>query len=139
MSYATQADLETRYGVIEIAQLSDRVNGTTADATVVARAIADAEAEIDGWLGQRYQLPLASVPAVLGLIACDLARYYLYDDRATDAVKKRYDDAVRRLKALASGEMVLDGAAPPEVASANNPVTCRSPDRVFNATLIADY
>jgi len=139
MPYASQDDLETRFGVIEIAQLSDRVNGTTADATVVARAISDAEAEIDGWLGQRYQLPLASVPAVLGLIACDLARYYLYDDRATDAVKKRYDDAVRRLKALANGEMVLDGAAPPQVATGNNPVTSRSPDCVFNATSLADY
>ena len=139
MSYATQADLETRFGSVELAQLSDRTNGSVIDATVVARAIADAEAEIDGWLGRRYQLPLATVPAVLGLIACDLARYYLYDDKATDAVQKRYDDGVKRLKAIAAGDVVLDGVTPPTSASSGIAVTSRAPDRIFNADSLAGY
>ena len=36
MPYATQADLETRFGSVELAQLSDRTNGSVIDAAVVA-------------------------------------------------------------------------------------------------------
>ena len=68
MPYATQADLETRFGSAELAQLTDRISGSVIDAAVVGRALADAEAEIDGYLAARYQLPLASAPAVLGRI-----------------------------------------------------------------------
>ena len=104
MTYATQADLETRFGTEELAQRTDRINGSVIDASVISRALADAEAEIDGYLAKRYQLPLATVPAVLGRIACDLARYYLYDDRVIEVVRKRYEDAVRLLKAMASSK-----------------------------------
>ena len=137
--YATQADLETRFGSDELAQLTDRVNGAAVDAAVVARALADATAEIDGYLAVRYALPLPSVPAVLGLIACDIARYRLYADRATETVTKRYDDAVRQLKALAAGSMALDGLAPPASTQGGIAVNARAPDRVFNAKSLAGY
>ena len=137
--YATQADLETRFGSEELAQLSDRAGGTVIEAAVVARAIADAEAEIDGYLAGRYALPLASVPAVLGRIACDIARYRLYDDRVTEAVRKRYEDAVRDLRALAAGTLQLDGVTPPAPAASGIGVSVKAPDRIFNADTLAGY
>lgn len=140
MAYATQADLVTRFGSDELAQLTDRINGSVIDASVVARAIADAEAEIDGYLAARYQMPLASVPAVLGRLACDMARYYLYDDRFTEAVRKRYEDAVRLLKAMASGDVKLDAVvvlAPS--ASGATTVSSRAPERVFSASGLSGY
>jgi phage gp36-like protein len=139
MTYATQADLETRFGTEELAQRTDRINGSVIDASVISRALADAEAEIDGYLAKRYQLPLATVPAVLGRIACDLARYYLYDDRVIEVVRKRYEDAVRLLKAMASGEVKLDAAEALEPAVSGIAVTSRSPERIFNADGLAGY
>ena len=87
MPYATQSDLEERFGPQELAQLTDRVDGLMPDPAVIARALADAEAEIDGYLAARYTVPLSAVPAVLVRLTCDIARYRLYDDRVTEAVR----------------------------------------------------
>ncbi len=137
--YATQANLETRFGTEELAQLTDRVNGTTIDAAVVARAIADAEAEIDASLGTRYQLPLTSVPPRLERLTCDMARYFLYDDRVTESVRVRYEDAQRTLKAIAAGTQTIEGAAVLEKQAAGGGVSSRTPARVFNADTLAGY
>lgn len=139
MSYATQADLEVRFGATELAQLTDRVGGSAIDAAAVARALADADAEIDGYLAARYQLPLASVPPVLARVAADIARYRLWADRASEAVRKRYEDAVRDLKAISSGGIVIDGVAPLAAASASLAVKVSAPGRIFNACRMAGF
>lgn len=107
MPYATQADLEARFGTDELTQLTDRVGAGVPDAAIVARALADAEAEIDGYLASRYALPLATVPPVLARIACDIARYRLWEDRASDEVRRRYEDARRLLESIARGQVSL--------------------------------
>jgi phage gp36-like protein len=105
--YATQADLEARFGVDELTQLTDRVNAGVPDAAIVARALADADAEIDGYLASRYALPLATVPPVLARIACDIARYRLWEDRSSEEVRRRYEDARRLLESIARGQVSL--------------------------------
>lgn len=108
MGYAALQDMVDRFGETELVQLSDRsMTATAIDETVVAAKLADADAEIDGYLGQRFTLPLASVPPVLKRIATDLARYHLYDDRATEQVTKRYDDAIAFLKGVAKGDLSI--------------------------------
>lgn len=107
MSYCTQADLIERFGEAEITQLSDRAGGGELDSAVIASAIDDADAEIDGYLSGRYALPLASVPAVMVRLACDIARYYLFGHDVTDLVKKRYDQAVAYLVKIATGVIGL--------------------------------
>lgn len=136
--YATQADLETRFGSEEIAQRSDRINGSVIDVTVVARALADADAEIDAYLAVRYQLPLASVPAVLGRVACDIALYRLCDI-PPDEVRKRYEDAVRDLKRAADGALVIDGASPLAKSTTAAGVEYRSPARTFDGDSLSGY
>ncbi|WP_306603927.1 gp436 family protein [Azonexus sp.] len=138
MPYATQSDLEERFGSEELAQLTDRVNGSIIDAAVVGRALADAHAEIDSHLAVRYPLPLSSSPEVLVAIACDIARYRLHDERATEIVAKRYEEAARRLRALASGAAVLVGISQPAAAGGVN-VTVRSSARFFDADGLAEY
>lgn len=103
MTYATQQDLVDRFGATELLQLSDRANTGSIDAAVVAKALADADAEIDSYLAARYTLPLASSPEIIVRLAADMARYFLYDDRATDQVGKRYEAAVKLLRAISSG------------------------------------
>ena len=118
MPYATQADMVTRFGEEELAQLTDRVNGEVIDASVLTRAIEDAETEINGYLAKRYSLPLNSTPPILQRLACDVARYYLHDDRVTEQVRNRYTDVVKLLRSIASGEVMLESAS----ALAANPV-----------------
>lgn len=81
----------------------------------IAGAISDAAAEIDAYL-TGYPLPLAVVPANLTRIACDMARYYLYDDQMIDVVEARYKAAVKYLEQVAAGKIPLApnqaGAAP---------------------------
>jgi phage gp36-like protein len=137
--YATQADLIDRFGEAEIAQLSDRVTGSTPDADVIGRALADAQAEIDAYLGVRYALPLDTVPPVIVRLAADVARYHLYSGNGNESVRQRYLDAVGLLKRLASGEVRLDGAAQHPPATGAITVGVRAPRRVFGADTLQSY
>jgi len=122
MSYCTQSDLVTRFGEAELIQLTyvavEDDDGPEIDAAVVAQAIADAEAEIDAYLTARYSLPLASVPANLERIACDIARYRLYADRPTDLVDVRYRDAIRYLEQVGRGAIALASSPAPDSGGA---------------------
>lgn len=112
MTYATAADLIERYGEPELLAVADRGGSGAIDAWTVERALLDADAEIDAYLAARYPLPLASVPPVLARIACDIARYRLWADRASEEVRRRYDDARRFLEFLAKGDVQLGADAP---------------------------
>lgn len=139
MTYALQADMVDRFGSTEIAQLTDRTNGTVIDATVLGRALADADAEIDSYMAARYQLPLVSAPTALVRVAADIARYRLYDDRVTDAVRSRYQDAVAYLKQISLGNVVIDGVTALTPAATAMAVKAKSADKVFNADLLDLY
>jgi len=106
MSYCTQQDMIERFGEEEIIQLTDVANIGVIDRVVLDNAIADATAEIDSYL-TAYTLPLATIPAKFTRLACDIARYFLYDDVATDEVEKRFDIATEYLKLIATGKIVL--------------------------------
>ncbi|MFZ5538135.1 MAG: gp436 family protein [Pseudomonadota bacterium] len=137
--YATQQDLIDRFGETELAQLSDRAGSGAIDPAVVARKLADAAAEIDSYLVGRYTLPLNPVPTVLVRLACDLARYHLYDDRATEQVAQRYRDAIRFLEQVAKGAVQL-GVVPdgtPAVPSAAPEFD--APPRVFDRKSLRDF
>lgn len=103
MSYATQQNLVTRFGSDELIQLTDLNNLGSIDPAVVSVALADADAEINSYLAGRYNLPLTQVSAELVRLACDIARYRLFDVRATEAVKVRYDDAIKKLRDIGKG------------------------------------
>jgi phage gp36-like protein len=140
MPYATLTDLVTRFGETELAQLTDRSHtGAAIDAEVVQRALMDADAEIDARLQARYRLPLASVPRLLTNIACDIARYRLSDDRATDQVTRRFEDAVKLLDKIGRGEIHLGlDAADAPTRESGAPKAVNS-GRVFSRDKLADY
>jgi len=130
MTYATQADLVDRFGETELAQRTNRVDGLTIDTAVLGRALADADAEIDGYLAARYTLPLASAPVVLTRLAADIARYRLYDDGTPEAVRQRYEDAVSLLKRLSSGDVQLAGMASVAVAGVDTAYHAFAPRQI---------
>lgn len=142
MTYAVQADLVDRFGTEELAQRTDRSNGTVIDTVVLGRALADADAEADSYLATRYALPLKTTPVVLVRLCSDIARYRLYDDGVPDTVRNRYQDAVALLKRLASGEVQLAGSTVLAVATGtgnSNAVAVRTSGAVFSADVLAAY
>ncbi|TCS70678.1 phage gp36-like protein [Sulfuritortus calidifontis] len=142
MAYATAAELATRYGEDELIQLTDRAGSGVMDTAVVQRALDDAEAEIDGYLASRYLLPLPTVPALLARIACDIARYRLWEDRASDEVRARYEDARRLLENLSSGRVSLGLPAglPQEQQPAQSLAAAKSgPAPVFGPDQMGGY
>lgn len=141
MPYATQADMSARFGDREVIALTDRAQLGVVDATVLAGAIEQAGVEIDGYLGGRYVLPLASVPRLLVGICCDIARYRLCgaDVQETEPARNRYKDAVRLLENLRDGKLTLglDPASQPVGTEAT--VRINNGRRVFGASTLADY
>jgi len=107
MTYATQSDLETRFRNQELIELTDEASTGEIDAAAMAVVLADTDAEINGYLASRYSLPLTQTSPELVRLACDIARYRLYDTNATEQVKARYDDAIRKLRDVSAGKASL--------------------------------
>jgi phage gp36-like protein len=136
--YATATELLTRFDATEISQRVDRgvprlvtaalmiavaagtsLVGYPADAVaraqaglvVVQRALQDADDTINGYISARYTLPIAPVPAVLQRVACELARFYLYDDQVTDLIKDRHAANIKWLESVSKGVVSLGADA----------------------------
>ncbi len=142
MAYCTIAELTGRYGTPMLLQLSDR-GGTypvTPDTALFDRAIADAGALIDGYLGGRYQLPLSSVPTLVTNLALVIAIYMAHASVAPEKIRKDYDDALRQLQAIAAGTMVLvDVAGAESAGTGSNEVLTNQPSRPLTADTMTGY
>lgn len=143
MPYATHQDLLTRFGPEELLQLTDTANAGTIQVAVVQRHLDDADALIDGYLAQRYALPVSPVPALLVRLACDLARHSLHGQAAPEHVRAAHKDALALLRDLSKGDAAIAGALPAGAgaapAAAPGSVRVAAPDRVFGQGAIADY
>ena len=141
MGYCAQADLSARFGDEELKQLTDETNvpPTTIDATEVSNACAEATSLIDGYLRARYTLPLTTVPDVLKKWACDIARFYLWDDRAGEGtpVREAYKDAVKQLEAVAKGTFALVSSSGTDASQGSGSMAISTSDRVFTDDLLS--
>jgi len=132
MPYCTQADLIERFGEAELLALARDETGTAIDTAVVERACDDASGEIDGYVSAAgYTVPLANVTRIITAYACDIARYRLYDEHASEQVQKRYDDAVKFLVRVANGTVKL-GISTGSAASSVGNVQMNVSRRVFS-------
>lgn len=158
MPYATAAELLTRFDAAEIAQRVDRgvprlvtaelmtavatgadvsaftaaeITRANASLVVLQRALADADDTINGYIITRYSLPLAPVPAVLARVACELARFYLYDDQVTDLIKDRHAANMKWLAEVSKGTVSLGADA----VSGVQPVSSAGAELVSGSTV----
>lgn len=137
--YCDQNDLIKRFGEHELIQLTDRDNQGFIDVDVALSAIDDAAATINGYIAGRYTLPLQTQPAVLNRLACDLARYFLYDESPTELVQKRYDEAIAYLRDVASGKVSLGVNESGDVATSNELAVMESAGSVFARQSAKDF
>lgn len=111
--YCTKQNMIDRFSEGELIQLTDRAHTDEINDTVLNQAIEDAGGEIDGYVvAAGYTPPFDPVPRILVAYACDIARYRLYDDQASEQVTNRYNDARKFLRALADGKVRLDAREP---------------------------
>lgn len=138
MPYCTRQQLIDRYGETEIKQLTDRANLCVIDDVVLNQAIADADAEIDGYLREKHTLPITVISNTLELIASEITRFYLYDKSATDEVRNRYEHAIATLKSYVAGKTDL-GLPDDTVANASGGVAFVKTDRIFDSKTLANF
>lgn len=78
---------------------------------LIENAIADADAEIDGYLSKRYSPPFMEPPAVLKKFSKDIAAYNLMsrkgieEDNSEKTYLTRYNSAIRFLTMVAEGKI----------------------------------
>lgn len=118
MAYASLQDLTNRFGDNELMAIASK--GTRSNPELdndrIAQALEDASSFINGYLAQRFELPLPVVPKRVVAMACDVARYNLRNKNegggnTSDVVRDRFKDTRDELKAIAEGRIALDGIA----------------------------
>jgi len=103
MAYCSYNDLVLAFGENEVVNMLDRDRDGTEDDGVADDGIAFATDLIDGYLRERYSLPISSVPRNLVGVACDIARYRYYQDQPTDLIVMRYQAALEWLRDVSNG------------------------------------
>lgn len=133
MTYCTQAQLEDRYGSKMLQDLTDRFVPKLGviDADVVNRALADADAEIDGYLAVRYALPLPATPPLVTDIALRVSIYKLHAKVMQDKIKEDYELARADLMRISKGDIVLQVAGVQPAAGSAAEVRVTDTDRTM--------
>lgn len=133
MPYTTQQELIDRYSENVLLVLADQDNDGVLDANVITQAITDASELMDSYLSKRYALPLPIVPMPLKRICGDIALYLLSGNgTVTDERRKRYEDAIKFLQALAKGDVTLGSGIEQDNANSVGQVELDSNPRLFS-------
>lgn len=128
MAYITIADLSARLGAALYGRLTDRVNGTTADAVVAQQIVDEAEAAADSLLARRYATPIdltahPQAATVLKSRVLDLAEHLAWRgspfvNDMPQRVRGLNGAAMDWFEAVAAARVLLPVLAPPASTSA---------------------
>jgi phage gp36-like protein len=141
MAYCTLTDIEKKISEEEVVQLTDDDGEDAVNTDTVDAAITDADAEIDGYCGRRYPVPMDPVPPILRKFSVDIAIYNLYQRRqgAPDDREKDYKNAIRFLENIAKGLVSLGSTDPDGVPAATNKPTIVSATKIFSRDKMAGW
>ena len=76
---------------------------------IVEQAIADADAEIDGYLAKRYKVPFEKTPQVINKFAKDIALYNMVSRKGVDENDREKTYLTRYIAAIAFLTKVAEG------------------------------
>ena len=129
MTYATQDQLIERYGYQMLVMLTDRGELATGliDETVVVAALSSADELINGFLQDRYVLPLTATPPLLSDIALMIAIWKLHRHEPNEKIEKDYKEAMSLLDRISKGavRLPIQGAEPATTNSGGVRITDR--------------
>jgi phage gp36-like protein len=132
MPYVTLAQLIERYGEPALVAVTDRGQFATGvvDEAAVNRAIADADAVIDGYLARKYALPLAEAQPMLVKVAGSLVFYDLHTFQPDEKIVNDQKLGLAMLRDIAAGTVALTvaGLEPQNVAGSGARITDRERD-----------
>lgn len=139
MSYATLDDLKNKLNERELVQLTDDNDAGVIDTDKTDDALEAADVEIDSYLGERYTLPLSSVPKIINHVAADLAVINLFNRR--NGPPEHWEEVQKKrlafLEKLKSGDSTL-GLEDPEAGSSNQ-AEVSSSKRVFTRDTLEGF
>lgn len=104
---------------------------------IIEAAIADADAEIDGYLAKRYTVPISPAPRVLNKFSKDIAVYNLFSrigiDESTDqkTYLNRYNAAIKFLTLVAEGKVSIGTETEDPASAAATGFSAKSNPRLF--------
>lgn len=120
-SYATIESMVTRFGKEDLVEVTDTEVPYTGEIKLnkLQEAIEAANAEVDAYLAKKLNVPTVLSSAFVRMMACDVARYHvaLGNARVSERDEKRYDLAVKNLKAVNDGKIGI-GAGTAETNAA---------------------
>lgn len=121
MAYITITQLSSRLGSTLYARLTDRVNGSVADATVAQQIVDESEAEADSYFSVRYATPidLTAHPELSNMLegrVLDLAEFAAWAgspfvNDMPERVEMLQRAALKWLQDIAAGIVNLPGAS----------------------------
>jgi phage gp36-like protein len=137
VAYCNQADLSERFGDQELAELTDP-SVATPNAAEITKACDEAASLIDTYVSTRYTVPLSPVPTIVRKWACDIARKFLWSDRAgpDTVVALNYLDAVGMLKNVASGLATLPDSTGDEPPGGDFSIAVVAPVAIFSKDVL---
>lgn len=141
MAYCTLQELKDRYSEALLVEISDRADAPTGavDTALIDRAIADADALIDGYLKPRYALPLATVPRLVTDLSLRISIYFAHARVADDKIVRDYQDALKTLAQISSGAIQLDVDGAEPAASGASEIRTNEPERPLSAATMKGY
>lgn len=143
MAYITITQLQSRLGNSLYARLTDRVNGTTANATVAQQIVDEAEALADSYLATRFAVPIDLVahPELSETLAArvlDLAEVLAWRNSPfvsdlPERIRLSGDEATRWFSGVSAGWLTLPASSPPAASPlvGGNAPEARSSERTF--------
>lgn len=141
MPYTSIEQLTDRFGETVLVSLTDRGDVATdiIDADVINRALADADAQIDGYLAARYKLPLVATPPLIADLAQVIAFWKLHRFDPAQKIKDDYSEAIRMLKDISRGILVLDVAGVQPESSGSSGVQITDRERPLQADKMTGF
>lgn len=143
MSYSTRAEVremvkdDALNSIIGDTYIEDPAEREEMAGPIIDAAIADADAEIDGYLAKRYAVPFTPVPRVLNKFSKDIAVYNLFSrmgiDESSDqkTYLNRYNAAIKFLTLVAEGKVSIGADNEDPASAASSGFSVKSSPRLF--------
>lgn len=143
MPYSTVDDIKKMLPEELIVQLTDDEAAGSINQARVDEAIAQADAEIDSYCGERYAVPFGAPPDIIRKISVDIAIYNLCSRLVREMPEvraERYRAAVRQLEAISKGRISL-GVDPAPSASRDGRAETNRPadENVFTRDTLKEF